>query len=142
LGSIALASCSDRASFTEAEPPSVEAGSFSEEDRLVARNLSLGSSAALEAESGPYAQALRCRSAIGALTERFRQSATPTQAQLQAIEQTLSAYDRQVRSLGDQEGKSAGEIRQDLQEAAEEETDLATQGQLAIACLQRLQQSS
>jgi hypothetical protein len=139
LFSLALTSaCSDGALQGDTSPIAAEQRSFSDQEKLAAQKLSMGSSA-LSAASGPYAQAIVCMSSIEALAERLQQSPTQNDVQVRAIVQAKALLDRELQAAAAQEGKSSSAVRQDLEQAVEDAPDIGTQAQVAITCLQRLQ---
>lgn len=134
-----LASCSepqggDDVGFS-VDPPVT----FSEREKAAAQKLSIGSNSGLSEASGPYDQAVLCRSAIGALRGQFRETGDINSTQMRAIEQAVSIFDQRLQVLGSREGKSASQIARDVEQKSEIATDISTQAQLAVTCLQRLQ---
>lgn len=141
LASLLSPSCSDPSIVQETAVQTDPPRAFSQDEMQAARKLSLvtsgvGSSRVLEAASSPYARAVLCRTAIGTIGETLRQSGRPMETELRAFDQAGMAYERRLRALGAQEGKSASDIARDLEQASEDAPDLSIQAQLAITCLQ------
>ena len=132
-----LAACSS------GEPPSeaTATGStreFSAEDKRAAEALSIGNSQEVTAAGSPYSRALLCRHGIAVLAANFETAPGLSQEQREAMEQASAYFDQQLRQLGSEENKSAAEITSDLEQTAEDNTDLAANARTAVACLQRL----
>lgn len=109
---------------------------FSNEERLAARALSIGSRSAAPQSGNPYEQAVTCSSAIEALADRLRQSDALTSEQLQIVEQAKAVYDRRIRSLTDQASAAGTAVGEDPLQAV----DNPPRGEAlqAIGCIQNL----
>lgn len=99
----------------------------------------MGSSADVETTSGLYEQALRCRTAIEIVGARFLQAGAQGEAQSGAIAQATAILDQRLRAQAALEDKSDAAVRRDLGQQVRAADDLPAQGQVLIACLQRLQ---
>ena len=116
-----------------------DAAAFSEQEKRAARMLSMGSSADVETTSSLYEQALRCRTAIEIVGARFLQAGAQGEAQSGAIAQATAILDQRLRAQAALEDKSDAAVRRDLGQQVRAADDLPAQGQVLIACLQRLQ---
>lgn len=134
-----LAGCSS-ADKGDADPKP-EARQFSEEDKRVARALSVSQVQSISDAEGPYARALLCANGMDALAERFQDFRGLGEQQRSAIEQAREYFGQQLREAGASEGKSANDIESDLQKTAQDNIDPAENARTAMACLQRLQQA-
>ena len=137
---LALAACSSPQDDGQTAVREQPVQTFSVAERAAAQALSIGNRGTVPEAAGPYEQALACSHAIEFITERFGESGALTDQQVQAVEQVKAVYDRRARTLGNQAGRSAEEIRADLRDAAEESPEPREQALQAMGCLQQLDQ--
>ncbi|GEM_PF-2402885 len=133
-----LAACSSSENARQGAPDS-QAKVFGDEDRQIARALSISNDPAVTQADSPYARALLCRNGMEALVERFQGAAGLSAEQRQGMERVASYFEGQARVLGEAEGKSPADVVSDLEQAAEDNPDTAENARTAIACLRELQ---
>lgn len=136
---IVLSSCSVSERTGRAETPDTPAREFSKQDKMAARALSIDDRTAIENVDSPYAQAMLCRNGVESIAVRFRGTAAANEEMAQGMEQIIAFYDRRLRSLGGKQAKSPEEIRRDLQQTKEDNTNSSANARVAIACLRELQ---
>ncbi|MBT2133558.1 hypothetical protein KK137_04340 [Croceibacterium sp. LX-88] len=134
-----LAACSPAENSIAA--PERKVREFSEEDKRLARALSVGQAQAVTEADSPYARALLCANGMDALAERLQDFQGLAEQQQLAIEQARTYFSEELNEAGAGEGKSASDIKSDLEKTALANVDAAENARTAMACLQRLQQA-
>lgn len=133
---LALTSCSGSGGDGAPLAAERQTREFSRQDKLAARSLSLANKNAFEQASSSYAQALLCNLAIETVADSLRGAGSLGATQLNELAEAESLFDRRLRALGKQEGKSAADIRNDLQQSAADNPDASANARVALACLQ------
>ncbi|OYW44558.1 MAG: hypothetical protein B7Z08_08005 [Sphingomonadales bacterium 32-68-7] len=135
-----MVSCSPSAQESTANDlASAAPGPFSAEDKRVARALSVGNSQLLDAADSPYEQALLCNVAINYMAEALEQRGGLQPDQQQAVALARDFFAERARDLGLGRGKSPVEIERDQATKASSIPEGRAKAQLAIGCVQRLQ---
>lgn len=137
---VSLTACSSGEN-THDDAPASPAKAFSDEDREIARALSISNDLAVADADSPYARALLCRNGMGVLAERFQDAVGLSIEQRQGIEQAVTYFDGQMRVLGEAEGKAAADVTSDLEQTAADNPDTTENVRTAIACLRELQET-
>jgi len=133
------ANCAPSTDTATDELASSASDRFSAEDRRIARALSIGNNSTLDNANDPYDQALMCGVAIDFIAQAFESSTGLESAQRQAIKLARNLFAQRLYDLGRSRGKSRIEIERDRARKATDIPEDGTKAQIAIGCIQRLQ---
>ena len=111
---------------------------FGEEQKQAARALSIGAAKVASSGQDPYGQAINCAVSLATVSDHLSSGDEALPAQLQAIGEAARIYETRLTRLGQEAGKSAGEIASDKAEQESAERDLRDDAQFAIGCLRKL----
>ncbi|WP_230279628.1 hypothetical protein [Croceicoccus sp. Ery15] len=111
---------------------------FDDQDKLVARSLSIGSVQAIDGGEGEYVDALRCNLALKALNERIAEVGGIPQEYSEQIVKATSYYGDQANRIGAQDSKSPEQIAVDRDQQEKKMADGDMRWQIAIGCLRKL----
>lgn len=140
LCSFSLIGCSE-AELTSEALPYEATREFSEAEKSAARALSISNTEVMLKAESPYAQAMLCRHGIAETANLLSETSSLSSEQEQALRQAEALFDQRVRDLAVAEGKSAENVREDLERTAQDNQDRATNVRIAVGCVEKLQQA-
>jgi hypothetical protein len=112
---------------------------FSAEEKRQARALSISQVKSVTDAASPYARALLCKNGMDVMAQRLQNVGIMNAQQGQLLQQAQAYFDRQLNALGEQQGLSAADVRNDLGRVARDHSDTSENARIAVACLKRLQ---
>ena len=137
-----LAACSSDSSSTDygtnrSGASQNGAEEFDDEDKRVASVLSLSQVETSMQAEGTYAEALQCIHGMDVLTERLSDAQFDEQ-QREAMGKARRYFIERLQDLGSQEGRTAREIAEDLQQTEDGNSSDSDSVRTAMSCLRRL----
>ncbi|NVD44391.1 hypothetical protein [Qipengyuania atrilutea] len=138
LFSILLASCNDRASELTGDPPADKRKEFSDAEKQIAAELSIGNQAILEEATSDYEQALVCDMALESLATQLTERGALNAAQRQAFVDARKLFVRRQKLFaGQRNGEDIASDRREFEIYAGEDS---VRAQIAIGCIRKLQE--
>lgn len=131
--SLGVLACSEPAGQGAPAPAPGEARIFGPAERAAARSLSIGNRSALELETDPYRQAVRCARAIASVEAIVRSSGALDPEMATAFVAARKVYLERSEALAP---PADAELRSDENAAS---PTRAEESRIAVACLQSLQ---
>lgn len=129
---LALSACSAVSDVQQKQERSVKRYDFSEEDKRIARALSIGSEVH-KSNAPPQYEAALCNLALATIAEQLRNSDLLSAQQLKAFEQAQSVYRR--RAAAGLSPEEREKTRNDVEAAYPDHSDRA---RFAMGCLREL----